>query len=759
MQSHGEPGTREPGDQTERNRPLRELISATNPEVGSPITYTYDAAGNLATKTAPGVTTTYGYDAANRMTSKSYNDGITPGVTLSYDGVGSAGNCPGASAAYNLGRLTAVTTAALGANPFTAQALSYDPLGRTCASSETVGSAPPYGFQYSYNLASELTQEIYPSGRAVNTGWDTGGRIVSVGGVLGSTNTTYATIPAGGYWPHGAIHTLNLGNGLTETALYNIRLQMDSLTATDSNNVQYLALTYAYPPASTSTSGLPSGGNNGNLVSQTIHNDMVGPEAAFTVTQSYTSYDGVNRLTGFAENNHGQTYNYDAFGNRWLPASDAVYPASPLTPTAQSAYDATSNRLNVTTNCASGTGYDGRGNLQSVCPFAIGYDGENRQVTATATTLNVTAGYGYDGNGRRVQKVTGGVTTTYVYDAMGLLAAEYATPEPAATGTEYYTADHLGSTRLITDVSRNVKHRYDYLPFGEGLAAGVNGRSTLYAPYSAGAYPASGDGESVKFTGKEPDAETGLDFFESRYYSSAQGRFTSPDEFKGGFLDAFSGQPVFQPGPLPYADLTDPQTLNKYAYVRNNPLRYTDPSGHCLEDACILEGAAVYAAASATVAWLSSPQGQESTKAFIQGTGLLINKAAGAISSLFTKSDTQGRDAQGKFLPTQPGQAQPGADAEKGALAAEGATKTGTTMPGTDRKVDGTVTATGQKIEVKSGETVANTDQLRQTGQAAVTTTGMPLLVVTTNPNVKVTAPAQNNPNLQIRPVKRPDEQ
>jgi len=95
----------------------------------------------------------------------------------------------------------------------------------------------------------------------------------------------------------------------------------------------------------------------------------------------------------------------------------------------------------------------------------------------------------------------------------------------------------------------------------------------------------------------------GLDYFGARYMSSAQGRFTSPDEFKGGFLDAFTGQHEFQPGPLPYADVTDPQTLNKYAYVRNNPLRYTDPNGHCAEDFCIVEGAAVgtgalYAAAA-----------------------------------------------------------------------------------------------------------------------------------------------------------------
>ncbi len=92
-----------------------------------------------------------------------------------------------------------------------------------------------------------------------------------------------------------------------------------------------------------------------------------------------------------------------------------------------------------------------------------------------------------------------------------------------------------------------------------------------------------------RFTSKERDSETGLDYFGARYFSSAQGRFTSPDEFKGGAVDPFTGQQVSQPGPLPYADITNPQSLNKYAYVLNNPLRYTDPDGHCVEDFCIGE--------------------------------------------------------------------------------------------------------------------------------------------------------------------------
>lgn len=72
-----------------------------------------------------------------------------------------------------------------------------------------------------------------------------------------------------------------------------------------------------------------------------------------------------------------------------------------------------------------------------------------------------------------------------------------------------------------------------------------------------------------KFTGKERDSETGLDYFQARYYGSALGRFTSPDSAADEILSV----------PLPYADLQNPQSLNLYSYVQNNPLRYTDPDG------------------------------------------------------------------------------------------------------------------------------------------------------------------------------------
>src|SRR5436309_11288814 len=73
--------------------------------------------------------------------------------------------------------------------------------------------------------------------------------------------------------------------------------------------------------------------------------------------------------------------------------------------------------------------------------------------------------YGYDGAGRRVWKTNVLGTTVYAYDATGELAAEYSNQSATATGTQYFSADHLGSTRLVTDVNQAVIFkRYDYLP-------------------------------------------------------------------------------------------------------------------------------------------------------------------------------------------------------------------------------------------------------------------------------------------------------
>ncbi|MCE5309246.1 MAG: RHS repeat-associated core domain-containing protein, partial [Acidobacteriales bacterium] len=122
------------------------------------------------------------------------------------------------------------------------------------------------------------------------------------------------------------------------------------------------------------------------------------------------------------------------------------------------------------------------------------------------------------------------------------------------------TADALGSTRLVTKASGSsteiAASRRDYLPFGEEITAGVGGRSALWSADAT---------VRQKFTGKERGdalSENGLDYFGARYFSAAQGRWTSPD-------------PTF----LSLSRLVNPQRWNMYGYALSNPFRYVDPDG------------------------------------------------------------------------------------------------------------------------------------------------------------------------------------
>jgi RHS repeat-associated protein len=286
----------------------------------------------------------------------------------------------------------------------------------------------------------------------------------------------------------------------------------------------------------------PSAHNNRNVLSAAIVGNGVNANQQFT-------YDSINRLTAANEaGGWSQAYNYDAFGNLTGGAATGIAAAFP------GSISATNNRITDP-----GWSYDPAGNV-TVSPAAnsIAYDAENRQVSYTPAGLAATT-YVYDGEGRRVQKIEqSGPTSTYVYDAMGQLAAEYDTGSSTASGTQYLTADYLGSTRMLTDTSGNFVACHDYQPFGAEIPVGINGRGTCYAGI---------DNPKQKFTGKERDAETGLDFFGARYLSSAQGRWTTPDW-------------SVIATPVPYAKLSNPQSLNLYTYVLNNPLGFADPDGH-----------------------------------------------------------------------------------------------------------------------------------------------------------------------------------
>lgn len=335
--------------------------------------------------------------------------------------------------------------------------------------------------------------------------------------------------------------------------------------------------------------------NNGNLMAQTISDG-----ASWSASQSY-AYDKLDRLLSAEEtgtaNTWKETFEYDRWGNRWVdPATAKTYGISLDGNTPQTSnWFTTKNRLNLPAGS-----FDMAGNQTRQNPYTMTYDAESRLTNVTSPGSGP-ASYNYDGEGHRIKKVTGGLTTYYVYDAKGQVAAEYEQGTPSVTppapycSTCYLFADHLGSTRAVWD-STGVRARFDYLPFGEPIQADRNGRtSAACVPGVANCYVSSGN-VTEKFTGKERDAETGLDFFGgkltdpngdtqgqmpsqensgssnlppglrfgdfiSRYYSSAQERFTSPDF------------------PLLDQSVESPQSWNLFSYVMNNPLTFFDPNG------------------------------------------------------------------------------------------------------------------------------------------------------------------------------------
>jgi RHS repeat-associated protein len=521
---------------------LSRLRTANNPESGT-ITFAYDDNGNLTSKTdARSVTTTIAYDSINRPTAKSYSDS-TPTVSYFYDSQSLPSGAPSYSRGYATGRLVACIYGSGSEGTYR----GYDELGQVVRQYQRTDSVN-YLVEASYNLAGGTATETYPSvpgasdRRTVSFSYDNAARLSS----LSSSATSYApaaSVSSISYAPTNALASQTYGNNLIHAVSYNSRQQTSEIKlGTSSNSTSVLDLTYSYGTTS----------NNGNLQSVTYAG------GGLSYTQSFT-YDSLNRLNTATETNGGntnwsQTNAYDRYGNRQISLGGGNYNLS---------FSSSTNRITT-----SGYSYDSAGNLTNDTVHAYTFDGENRIKTVDSTTA-----YVYDGEGQRVRKLVG-ENTRFIYGIGGQLFAEFdgssgnllkeyisgltlITIEPTAVnsnGTQYATSDHLGSPRVITNSSASMISRHDYMPFGEELFAGTGGRSTTNG-FSAS------DGLRQKFTQYEHDSESNLEFAQARYYSSYVGRFTSTD-------------PILSTG-----SVFEPQSWNRFSYVKNNPLNRVDPSG------------------------------------------------------------------------------------------------------------------------------------------------------------------------------------
>jgi YD repeat-containing protein len=379
---------------------LGRLTDSTTPEAGH-FVYQYNNYNLLTQRTdARGVITTYTYDSLNRPYQTIYNVGstgvpATATVTLTYGT---------SQASFNNGRLLSMTDGS------GSEGYSYDQFGRVTQLQKVIVGTT-YTTSYQYNLAGELAQITYPSGRIVVQNYDAIGRLCAIG-ASGSTCTTGTNYAAGyAYNPAGQVTGMNYGNGVALTVGYNLdNLLLQSLQYRKGGTTLF-NLNYWYKTDATNCPSAPSAANGQiRCIKDLVDNGrsvIYGYDALYRLTSAASTGS-----TGFPA--WGLSETYDRYGNRitqTVTAGTGV-PASCL------AVSATSNR--VTGTCSSSTGFssDVNGNMTGDGTNTIIYDAENRAVTSSSGSG--AGAYIYDGNGLRVKKCVPNCTsptsrTVYIF--------------------------------------------------------------------------------------------------------------------------------------------------------------------------------------------------------------------------------------------------------------------------------------------------------------------------------------------------------
>jgi len=491
------------------------------------------------------VTTTYQYDGLNRLTQKSYSDGTTPTATLGYDNP----SYPNA-----IGHMTSASVPSSVGGSISTLFYNFDPMGRVTAQTQYTPSGGNYWIPYTYDLVGNMTSQTYPFENGLTYTYNSAGRLTAATAGFSDANNPANLLSAVHYGAAGQITSDTLGDGETETWSYDKRLRQQSYTASYNN-----APIYSW-----------------NITSFAPNGDVLAANDTANGNWNY-SYDQFNRLVCATTSGTcatppagtpSYTYVYDRFGNRWQQNGSR---AMQLTFTGNNPGNPQNN------NRMDGYSYDAAGNLLNDGLHQYSYDAENRVI---AVDGGRTAVYLYDAFGRRVYR-TGYYSpnchpngkATSLYDLAGHMIVDN---EGGPTGTACYIEMYVGERHLANQGGGTNFSHSDWLGT-ERVRTGYNsGHAFWYVCESIASLP-FGDGMTttgacyqsspLHFTGKPHDFETGLDYFGARYDSSSFGRFISPD---------WSAKPQG----VPYAVFNDPQSLNLYAYVRNNPLNNTDVYGH-----------------------------------------------------------------------------------------------------------------------------------------------------------------------------------
>jgi RHS repeat-associated protein len=527
-------------NRTYRYDGLSRLTSESNPEQSSATTYTYDTDATCGTSRGDlvkrvdsnGNTICNTYDGLHRSTSTTFSG---PNATANRYFVYDTSAVDGQTMTNAKGRLAeAYTATSSSGTKITDEGFSYTARGEL---SKFLELTPHSAGFYSVPL----------------TNW-ANGQTETVGPFL---NWAAVSIT-----PDGEGRPLTISSG-AQNITYNPASQPTQLQVSCGSGICY-PITYTYDPNTLRVTQYSFAGSNGTLsgtltwnqngsLGQLVVADPVNSTDAQTCNYSA---DSLARLASVSCNNGttwGQQFSYDAFGNitKTVPSGATGVSWIP-------GYSSSTNHYSL-----GGTSYDGDGNLLNDTFNRYTWDAEGKQLS-TAYSGGETWSYIYDAFGHMVElSVNGAYTYSYVtlgkfrFSATGQTADYSETPLPGGS----IASQGNGDTGIqIGDWLGTVRGNSNYTG---GVVNSTGARAPFGEPYAyAGAAPEA-------FTGQDGDGQRSspIYWFPERQYVSTQSRWISPD-----------------PAGLAAADPGNPQSWNRYAYVYNNPMAATDPSGMDTED-------------------------------------------------------------------------------------------------------------------------------------------------------------------------------
>ena len=526
--------------------------------------YSYDLNGNLLTqKDAKGNITTYEYNAANKVSKRidqggrtgtpgnySYNPAKTETSTYNADGTPAAKtdrNGKTINYTYDIhGRLL---TQIIGSETIT---YTYDGNGNQLTMTDSTGTTvrtydelnrvtaktvPNIGkSEYEYDIITGMEPGCWeenttdPKGNVTTKEYDRVGRLKAV--TADGKTTTYS------YLDNGARESVAYSGGAREDYTYYADGLLHTLTNKKADGSIIDTYSYTYDAA---------------------HNQITKTDARGTT--SYT-YDVLNRLETVTEPNGTKTtYTYDKAGNR---ETETIQSGSS---TALNTYSYNEqNRLMQITTKQNGTlatttaySYDNNGNqltttVNGTVTVTNNYNNRNqliRTATGGSTVENL-----YNGEGYRVEKRVNGAITRYLYDYDKVVL------EVDQSNTQ--KARNIYGTNLLMRTADGTTYSYMYNGHAD-VTALLRSDGTIAATYYYDAFGNITDttgsaSNSITYAGYQYDKETGLYYLNARMYDPKTARFLQEDTYLG--------------------DRNDPLSLNLYTYCHNEPLMYSDPTGH-----------------------------------------------------------------------------------------------------------------------------------------------------------------------------------